>query len=235
MGTLINASAVIIATLLGIILRKFLTDRFRKSIMAVLGMGLLVLSLGWFLKDFLVINGSSFSTQFDMIILMSLVLGTAVGEWIDIDGWFTQTVEKIETRYHFPPLAKGFISASLIFCVGTMAILGSFQEGISGDLSILLLKSTLDFFTAMMLASMLGMGVAFSAISILVYQGSLTLFSSLLAPYLSGDLLIQLSLVGNVILVAIAFNFLEIKTIKVANWLPSLLGPVIYYLITTFL
>ena len=235
MGTLINASAIVIATLLGIILRRFLTEQFRKSIMAVLGVGLLVLSLGWFLKDFLVVNGSSLSTRYDMVILLSLVLGTAIGEWMDIDGWFTRSVEKIENRYRLPPIAKGFISASLIFCVGTMAILGSFQEGISGDLSILLLKSTLDFVTAMMLASVLGLGVALSAFSILIYQGTLTIFSSFLAPYLAGDLLLQLSLVGNVILVAIAFNFLEIKTIKVANWLPSLLGPVVYYLLTTFI
>lgn len=235
MGTIINAIAVVVASILGIIFRKFLSEKFRLSIMNVLGVGLLLLSIGWFIKDFIVLEGAQLSTRFDMVVLLSLVIGAAVGEIIDIDRQFSRLVAKIENRFKLPPLTKGFVSASLLFCVGTLAIIGSFQDGISGDASMLLLKSTLDFITAMMLAAVMGIGVAFSALSILIYQGALTLFANLLSPYLVGDLLIQLTLVGNALLVAMALNFLDLKLIKVANWLPSLLGPVIYQIILAFI
>lgn len=232
MGTLINAIAVVIATFLGIIFRKHLTENFQKAVLTAMGLGLLVLALGWFLKDFLVISGTTISTRFELIILLSVVIGAAVGEWIDLDGRFTRLVDGIERKYKLPPLAKGFINASLIFCVGAMAILGSFQDGLTGDFSILLMKSILDFITAMMLAALLGIGVALSAITILVYQGALTLLASVLAPVIQGDLLIQITLVGNLLLIPISLNFLGIKSIKVANWLPALLGPVFYALFT---
>lgn len=229
MGTLINATAIVLATLFGWLFRKLINENFQKAIMTAMGLGLLVLSIGWFIKDFLMWDGNTFSTRFDMIILLSLVGGAAIGEWIDLDRRFTTFVDGVEKRYKLPPLAKGFINASLIFCVGAMAILGSFQDGLTGTYSILIMKSVLDFITAMMLTAMLGVGVAFSALSILIYQGGLTLLAQLLAPVIQGDLLIQINLIGNLLLVAIALNFLGVKSIKVANWLPALLGPVLVY------
>lgn len=235
MGTIINAVAVVSATLLGIVFRKQLSEPFQKAILTAMGIGLGVLALGWFLKDFLVITGTSISTRFELIILLSIVIGAAVGEWIDLDGRFTRFVDGMESKYKLPPLAKGFINASLIFCVGAMAILGSFQDGLTGDYSILLMKSILDFITAMMLAALLGIGVALSAITILVYQGVLTLLATVLAPVIQGDLLLQITLIGNLLLIPISLNFLGIKSIKVANWLPALLGPVVVALANYFL
>jgi uncharacterized membrane protein YqgA involved in biofilm formation len=167
----------------------------------------------------------------DLLIILSLVFGVIVGEWIDIDQRLTDFAYKVEKKYKLPPLAKGFITATLIFCVGAMAITGAIQDGLGLGMTTLLIKSTLDFITAMVLASFLGVGVAFSAISVLVYQGSITLLASYLSNYATDDIISSLSMIGSIILIAIGINFMEIKKIKVANLLPALLVPIIYALV----
>ena len=232
MGTIINALAIIIATLIGVVLKKGLPDKIQKSVMMALGLGLITLSLGWFLKDFLVIGiDGSISTHQELLVILSLVIGALFGEWIDIDLRLNRWAENIEIKYKLPPLAKGFISATLIFCVGAMAIVGSIKDGISGDYSTLVIKSLLDFVTAMILASVLGIGVIFSAGSVLLYQGTIFLLAQQAQPLLTPDLIQSLSMVGNILLIAIGLNFMEIKKIKVANLLPALLIPIIYYAI----
>ncbi len=231
MGTLINVGAIIIASLLGIVLKKGLPEKIQKSIMLVMGLGLIALSLGWFLKDFLVINENSISTHSDLLIILSLVIGVLIGEWIDIDLRLNRWAENIEKKYNLPPLAKGFIAATLIFCVGAMAIVGSIQDGLNGDITILVIKSALDFITAMILASILGIGVIFSAISVLIYQGAITILAASSSSILSTEMIQAVSMVGNILLIAIGINFMELRKIKVANMLPAIFIPIIYYLI----
>ncbi len=231
MGTLINVGAIIIASLLGIVLKKGLPEKIQKSVMLVLGLGLTALSLGWFLKDFLVINENGISTHSDLLIIVSLVIGVLIGEWIDIDLRLNRWAENIEKKYNLPPLAKGFIAATLIFCVGAMAIVGSIQDGLNGDITILVIKSALDFVTAMILASILGIGVIFSAVSVLVYQGAITLLAASASSFLSTEMIQAVSMVGNILLIAIGINFMELRKIKVANMLPAIFIPIIYYLI----
>jgi uncharacterized protein len=231
MGTLINVAAIIIASLLGIILKKGLPEKIQKGIMFALGIGLIALSLGWFLKDFLIVTTDGLSTHSDLLIILSLVIGVLIGEWIDIDMRLNRFAENIEKKYNLPPLAKGFIAATLIFCVGAMAIVGSIQDGLYGDTTTLIIKSTLDFVTAMILSSILGIGVIFSAISVFIYQGSITLLASASETFLTTDMITAISMVGNILLIAIGINFMEIKRIKVANMLPSIFIPILYYLI----
>ncbi len=233
MGTLINALAIIVATLLGIILKKRLSETIQQAIMFVLGLALLALSMGWFLSDFIVINNDTMRTQYDLLIIVSLVLGIAIGEIIDIDGIVSRFAEGIENKYQLPPLAKGFIAGTLIFCVGAMAILGALQEGITGDYTILVLKSALDFVTAMVLASILGLGVAFAAISVLLYQGSITILATYAAQFLTDPMITSMGLIGSILLMAIAFNFMKITRVKVANMLPALIVPIVYFLIAS--
>ena len=231
MGTLINVGAIIIASLLGIVLKKGLPEKIQKSVMLVMGLGLTALSLGWFLKDFLVINENGISTHSDLLIILSLVIGVLIGEWIDIDLRLNRWAENIEKKYNLPPLAKGFIAATLIFCVGAMAIVGSIQDGLNGDITILVIKSALDFITAMILASILGIGVIFSAISVLIYQGAITILASSSSSFLSTEMIQAVSMVGNILLIAIGINFMELRKIKVANMLPAIFIPILYYLI----
>jgi hypothetical protein len=234
MGTLINVAAIIIASLLGVIFKRGLPEKIQKSVMMVLGLGLIALSLGWFLKDFLVIDGSSISTRHDLLIIVSLVVGVIIGEWIDIDFRLNRWAEGIEKKYNLPPLAKGFITATLIFCVGAMAIVGSIQDGLYGDITILVIKSALDFVTAIILASILGIGVIFSALSVLIYQGGLTLLAQNAQSFLSLDMIRTMSMVGNILLIAIGINFMEIKRIKVANMLPAIVIPILYFLVISW-
>jgi uncharacterized protein len=231
MGTLINVLAILVATVLGMVFRKGLSEDLQKNIMFVLGLGLVVVSIGWFMADFLVVTDSGISTQKDLLVILSLVIGVIVGETLDIDGRLSRFAYGIESKYKLPPLAKGFIAGTLIFCVGAMAIIGSLKDGISGDSTTLIVKSALDFVTAMVLASVLGAGVAFSAISVLVYQGSITLLARVVAPFLTDDLTADISMVGSVLLVAMGLNFMGVTKVKVANLLPALLVPVGYALI----
>jgi uncharacterized protein len=234
MGTLINAAAIIVASILGVLLKKGLSEKIQKGVMLALGLGLAALSLGWFIKDFLTIDQSALTSSGDLLIIISLVIGVIIGEWIDIDARLNNWAMGVEKKYKLPPLAKGFISATLIFCVGAMAIVGSIQDGLTGDITTLVIKSALDFVTAMILASILGIGVIFSAISVLLYQGSIFLLASSAEGFLTPEIIRALSMVGNILLIAIGINFMEIKKIKVANMLPALLIPIIYYVVISF-
>ncbi len=231
MGTIINAVAIVIATFIGMMFKKSLPQTLQKAIMIVLGLSLSILAIGWFLSDFLVLETDGFSTQYDLLIIISLVVGTLVGEKIDIDGRLKRFANGIEKRYNLPPIAQGFISGTLIFCIGAMAVLGAFQDGLHGDITTLLVKSVLDFITAMMLASVFGIGVMFAAVSVLIYQGSITIIASYAGMFLSNEMIVSMSMVGNILLVAMGLNFMEFTKIRVANMLPALLIPILYFVI----
>ncbi len=231
MGTIINAIAIVIASILGVIFKKGLPESLQKSIMFVLGLSLAVLATGWFLKDFLVIEDNLLLSSGDLLIILSLVVGTMIGELIGIDEGINSFANNVEKKYKLPPLAKGFVSGTLIFCVGAMAILGSIEDGLHGDYTILLVKSALDFVTAMLLSAVLGIGVIFSALSVLLYQGTITISASLVGVYLTEDMIRAISMIGNILLVAMGLNFMGITKAKVANMLPALLIPIIYFAI----
>ena len=232
MGTLINVAAIIVASILGVMLKKGLPEKIQKIIIFSIGLGLFTISIGWFIKDFIVINDDmTLSTRFDLLMIISLVVGSIIGTWIDIDDKINRFVIKIETKYNLPPIAKGFVTATLIFTVGALSITGALQDGLGQGITTLLVKSTLDFFTGFILASTLGIGVIFSAVVVLVYQGSITLLATFLSTHMTSDMIVTISMIGNLILIAIALNFMEIKKVKVANLLPALLIPIIYLII----
>ena len=235
MGTLINAVAIIVATFIGMLFKKGLPERFQKTVMTTLGLALIVVSLGWFLSDFLVVEDGDLSTRYDLLIMVSLIIGTLIGEVIDIDRRLNRTAYNIEKKYNLPPIAKGFISATLIFCVGALAIMGAIRDGLYGDSTLLIFKSALDFITAMMLASVFGIGVIFSAVSVLIYQGGITFLAMLSGEFLTEPMIVSMTLVGNMILVAMGISFMEIKAIKVANMLPALLVPILYFFIISLI
>jgi len=203
--------------------------------MTTLGLALIVVSLGWFLSDFLVVEDGDLSTRYDLLIMVSLIIGTLIGEVIDIDRRLNRTAYNIEKKYNLPPIAKGFISATLIFCVGALAIMGAIRDGLYGDSTLLIFKSALDFITAMMLASVFGIGVIFSAVSVLIYQGGITLLAMMSGEFLTEPMIVSMTLVGNMILVAMGISFMEIKAIKVANMLPALLVPILYFFIISLI
>ncbi|MBN2300172.1 MAG: DUF554 domain-containing protein [Acholeplasmataceae bacterium] len=235
MGTLINVAAIIVASILGVIFKKGLPEKIQKSIMLAMGLGLIAISLGMFFTYFLHIEGGQLKSSNELLVILSLVIGVIIGEWIDIDSRLSRGAENIEKKYNLPPLAKGFIAGTLIFCVGAMAILGPIQDATGGGISTLLIKSTLDFVTALVLASSFGIGVIFSAFSVLIYQGAITLVVFFASDIFPTEMIQAVSMVGSILLIAIGINFMELRKIKVANMLPALLVPVIYYLIISFI
>lgn len=217
-GTLLNIGAVLLGGALGLIFGARLPERVRATVIA--GMGLFTAAVG--LKMFL-------ETQNALYVLGGLLLGALLGEWLRIEDGLQALGSVLERRFNRGVgdgnvFVRGFLTASLLFCVGPMAILGSIQDGLSGDFELLAIKSVLDGFAALAFASSLGPGVLFSALVILVYQGGLTLLAAWLNKLITPGMTAEMTAVGGVMLVGIAVSsLLELKKIRVGNYLPALL------------
>ncbi len=226
-GTFINVAAVLVGGTLGLIFGGRLPERISKTVVA--GMGLFVLGLGVY--DFI-------KTQNPLIALGGLLIGALLGEWWRIEDGLKRLGEILEARFAGKDkgsgrFVRGFLTASLLFCVGPIAILGSIQDGLSGDYKLLAIKSVLDGFASLAFASTLGPGVLFSALILLVYQGGISLLAAQLNSLVSTAMMTEMTAVGGVILMGIAVSsLLEIKPIRVGNFLPALvISPLIVALL----
>ena len=233
-GTFLNVAAILIGGTLGIVLGGRLPERLRQTVMA--GMGLFVLAYG--VHMFL-------GTKNSLVVLGSLVFGILLGEWWRIeDGirwmgrWLEMHVmprgEAVDHLARQERFVRGFFTASLLFCVGPIAILGSIQDGLTGDFQLLAVKSVLDGFASLAFASTLGVGVLFSALPILIYQGAIALAAAQFQQAVSEAMMTEMTATGGVILMAIAVNsLLELKQIRAGNFLPALfLAPLIVWVLT---
>ena len=213
-GTLINVVAIIVGGTIGIILNTRLPDRIVKIVFQAIGL-------------FTIYIGVSMALKSEQILLMviSLVVGSALGEFIDIDKYISNLSEKIKTRFKFrnEKFSEGLITAFLLYCVGSMTILGAIEEGLGNAPNLLLAKSIMDGFSSIALASAMGIGVVFSIIPLFVYQGGLTLVAALAGDYFSQVVINELTGVGGILLIGLGISILEIKKIKVVNMLPSLI------------
>lgn len=230
LGTIVNTVAVILGGLLGLLLKNGIAKRFEKILMQALGLATTFIGIGGVLKYMLVLENGSFSTRGTMLLIFSLVFGCLLGEWIDIEskmetiGIKLKEVAKVKNDSRF---VDGFVTTSLIICVGAMAIVGAMQDGLTGDSSTLITKSLLDFVLVAILAATYGVGAAFSAIPIFVYQGAITLIAALFGSVISDVLIGELSFVGNALIFCVGVNLVREKTFKVANMLPALLIPIL--------
>jgi uncharacterized membrane protein YqgA involved in biofilm formation len=236
-GTFLNIGTVLVGGTLGLLFGTRLPDRVRKTVIA--GLGLFTLSYGFF---------NFVKTQNPLVVLGSLLIGALLGEWWKIEEGLQSAGKWLESHFggknrevHIinsgsPALVdqdplknsskdfvRGFLTASLVFCIGPMTILGSLQDGLKGDYSLLAIKSVLDGFAALAFASTLGVGVLFSVFVILIFQGGLTLLAAQLNSIISPAMMVEMTAVGGVLLLGIAISsLLEIKPIRVGNFLPSL-------------
>jgi uncharacterized membrane protein YqgA involved in biofilm formation len=235
-GTLINVAAILVGGSLGLLFGGRLPERLKATV--IVGMGLFTAVIG--IKMFL-------ETQNSLVVLGSLVIGALLGEWWKIEDGLQYLGEIIEKRFSrsnsengkialYGDFVRGFMIASLLFCIGPIAILGSIQAGLTGDYNLLVVKSVLDGFAAMSFASTLGVGVLFSAAMILVYQGAITLLSAQLNTLVTKPMMAELTATGGVLLLGIAISsLLEIKKIRVGNFLPALvIAPLIVWLVSLF-
>jgi len=238
LGTGVNVVAIIAGGAAGLVLKRFLSTRITDTITQAIGFAVIIVGVGGTLSNSFIIVDGGISTQFTLLMIISLAVGSLAGELIDIEAKLDSFAKLCEKRFapkdSSSTFAQGFITASLIFCVGAMAIVGAIEDGINQNTDILFAKSALDTVIAMVLASVLGVGVLFSAAAILIYQGSITLIASFIAPYMSDELITQMSLVGSVLIIGIGFNLLKITSVRLGNMLPAIFIPVVYQLIRIF-
>ena len=230
LGTIINTAAVILGGVLGLLLKNGIAKRFEKILMQALGLATIFIGIGGVLKYMLVVGDTGIDTQGTMLLIFSLVIGCLLGEWVDIEakmeklGVKLKALAKIQNDNRF---VDGFVTASLVICVGAMAIVGAMQDGLTGDSSMLIAKSLLDFVIVAVITAAYGVGAAFSAIPIFLYQGCITLIAALFGSVISSDLIAQLSFVGNALIFCVGANLVREKTFRVANMLPALLIPIV--------
>jgi uncharacterized protein len=218
LGTVINAAAVIVGSSVGLLIQSRLPQRITNIVFQ--GIGLFTLFLGITM---------AMKTGNFLVMIFSIVLGSIVGELLDVDGRMTRMSEflKKKIRLKSERFSEGLVTAFLIFCMGSMSILGPIEEGLGKPPNILLAKSVLDAFSSMALSASLGLGVVFSVIPLVIYQGSITLFAGYVQGFFTNALIGELTAVGGLLLIGLGINILEIKSLKILNMLPSLVIVVI--------
>ena len=230
-GTLINVAAVVVGGVLGTKLGARLPERLSQTVVAGLGLFTVGLGLQMFLK-----------TQNSLVVVGSLLVGAILGEWWQIEEGLRSVGRWLEKssagdRPDGETLfVRGFLAASLVFCVGPMAILGSIQDGLTGNFQVLAVKSILDAFIALAFASTLGLGVIFSALAVLIYQGAITLLAAQVQSIVTPAMMNEMSATGGIILMGLAISsLLEIKQIRAGNFLPALIiAPLVVWVLTLF-
>ena len=224
-GTIVNALGVLGGGLIGLVIHKLLhrgiPERYSQRIMQGIGLCTVYIAAAELL------DGSK-----TLVTILSMVIGAVIGELLDLDGQITRLGQKLEARFGGSgdgTFVQGFLSATLLFCVGTMAILGSLDAGLRNDHATLLAKSVMDTISACVFASTLGLGVLFSVVPLFLYQGGITLLSSVVGPYLTEGVIGEMNTVGSLLLLGLSLDLLGIKKLKLMNYIPAIFLPILLY------
>ena len=222
LGTIVNALAIIVGGLIGLLFGKGIADKYKQTNLQ--GVALSVILVGW---------KSALAADQLLIVIVSMVAGATIGEGLNIEGKLERLGQWLEARVSAGPgssLARGFVTASLVFCVGSMAIVGSLESGLTGNHQTLFAKSILDGVISIVFASTMGVGVLFSSAAVFLYQGLITLAAVFLKPLLAAATVAQMTAVGGLLIVAIGLNMLGMVKIRVGNLLPAIFLPLVYHL-----
>lgn len=226
LGTIVNSAAIVAGTLVGLVFKSRIKANYTETIMK--GLALCIILIG--LMNALKVDNM-------LLLIFSIVIGSIIGEAIDIEKKLEDLGHFLERKFEGSEhsIAKGFVTASLLFCVGSMAIIGSIESGLTGNHQTLYAKSILDGITSIIFSSTLGLGVAFSAAAVFIYQGTITIFSGLLKDVLTTATIMDISSVGGILIIALGFNVLEVSRIKVGNMLPAIIIPFLYHIVLNFI
>ena len=211
LGVLVNALAILAGGSVGLLAKKGIPEKITNAIMTAIALCVICIGVSGMLKG-----------ENTLVLIVSMVLGTAVGTLLDLDGRI-ERLGGFQRGGKRTPIAEGFVTASLLFCVGAMAILGSFNAGLKQDYELLFTKSLLDGVSSCMLSVSLGLGVLFSSVPVFVYQGLLALLAHVIAPLLSDAAIAEITCCGSVMILAIGLNMLHLTKIKTADLLPAVL------------
>ena len=228
LGVIVNVITVIIGSCIGLLFKKGIPERI--STAAMTGLGACTLYIG--------ISGSLCGENV-LILIASVVIGVISGTLMNIDGAINKLAKTVEVKFkkegQSVSVAEGLVTATLLFCVGSMTVTGSIQAGLTGDNSVLITKATLDFVSSMMLASSLGFGVMLASVSVFVIQGGLVLLAGLLAPFMSTGAINEMTCVGSILIIMIGTNLMGITKIKVADYLPAIvIAPILHNIVGLF-
>ena len=230
LGTIINTLAILLGGVLGALFGRFLSESAQETLTKVCGVSTLFIALSGAMEGMLTVENGSIVGSGSMLIVICLALGAVVGEAMNIEGAFERFGEWLKVKSgnaRDPRFVNAFVTASLTVCIGAMAIVGSIQDGLTGDYSVLATKAILDLIIIMVMSCSLGRGAVFSAIPVALFQGSITALAGLVRPVMTEGALANLSLVGNVLIFCVGINLLWGKKIKVANLLPAIVFAVI--------
>ena len=230
LGTIINTAAILVGGLGGALFGRFLSDSCQDTLTKVCGVSTLFIAVSGALEGMLTVENGAVTSGGAMLIIGCLAIGAIIGELLKIEDAFERFGQwlKVKTgNARDKGFVNAFVTASLTVCIGAMAIVGSIQDGISGDYSILATKAVLDLIIIMVMSCSLGKGAVFSAIPVVVFQGSITALAGLIRPLMTDAALANLSLVGNILIFCVGVNLVWGKKIKVANLLPAILVAVI--------
>lgn len=232
-GTIINTAAVIAGGIAGVVLKKGIPENCQKILMQACGIATIFIGVSGALKEMLVINGSSIETKGTFLLILSLVLGGLAGSLLSIEDRLERLGELLKKKLHSEKdtqFVEGFVTSTLVICIGAMAIVGAIEDGLTGSFSTLTAKAILDFVIVMIFASTLGKGVIFSALPLFLYQGVITILAAILGDFMSPSLISDISFVGSALIFCVGVNIAFGKKFNVGNMLPALLVPVIYQL-----
>ena len=220
-GTVVNAVTVIIGSLIGLLLKKGIPERFSDSIMKAVALCVIYIGIDGCLKG-----------ENTLIAIISMAVGALIGELLRLDDGLNKLGQKLESKFSKDTsgensIARGFVTASLLFCVGAMAIVGSLVSGINGNHEILFSKSLLDFISSIIFTASMGIGVMFSAVAVFVYQGIITVLAQFVGPYLSDAVIADMTCTGSILIIALGLNMLGITKLKVMNYVPAVFLPIL--------
>lgn len=226
LGTIINSLSILVGGLIGSQVKDNISIKYNETIMKSIGLAVILIGL----KDAMLCKNI-------LLLIISLTIGSFVGEYIGIENKLNNLGLWLEKKFasNKGGIANGFVTASLVYCVGAMAIMGSLESGISKNHTILYAKSLIDGISAIVFASSLGIGVMFSSVSVFLYQGIITISASYMKQFLTTSVINEMSAIGGLLIVAIGLNMLEIKKIRVGNMLPSIFIPLVYFVISSLL
>lgn len=224
-GVIANVIAIIIGAFLGLAFKKFIKQSYKETIMDGLAITVMVMGIMNVLES-----------ENYIVVIVSVVLGSLIGEILCIEDKINKFADRLSSLFQKnkdekSTFSEGFVTTTLIFCVGAMAILGSLESGLQGNHSTLFAKAILDGVAAVIFASTLGIGVMFSVGPLFLYEGAIVLGATLIKDFLTPEIITEVSAVGGVLIIAIAFNLLEIKKTKIGNMLPAIILPIIYFLV----
>ncbi len=221
-GTLVNSLAIVAGSLLGLLFKKGIPETYKQTIMQAVSLAVILIGIQTALKS-----------DDILMVILSLSVGSVLGEFARIEYRLESLGQWLENRFSNQggSISNGFVTASLVFCVGSMAIVGSLESGLTGNQQTLYAKSALDGITSIIFASTLGAGVILSSVAVLLYQGTITILAVFIKPYLIPEVVSQMSSVGGVLIAAIGINLLGPIKIKVGNMLPAVFIPLIYYVL----